>query len=513
MKPRRLLGSLRTAGRLGLVLALLLGVMLPAFAGGLEGKKYSLHGYLRERVSFNTEDPPEVEGDNAWDLSMVRSTVYLELNLFPADWVSLTFVGRGDKEVFPDYLDTLDDTTLADLEKFYDQAELREWYADFRLGKRANFRLGRQQVVWGRTDFFRGLDIIHGFDYTWRSFLEVENEELRKPLILGNLQLEVPEANGYLQLIVRPGWDDDEDIGNTYDLRGGRWANQPNKGFDFLTPIPDVFPGVPFNYHHPTGDTDDAGYGIRWGGLAGRLDYTVAYLKTLNNDPVVNAGSAIGATPFEQEPLNGFAEFIHPEVDLFGLTLAYDLKDVPVVLRTELAYTQDQPFNFGSEFLGGALPGFAGVVEKDVLRTMVAMDWQAKWVQRAFGSSRPGFFNLQFFDTWIRSFDEDDDIVDLAGYGAPKEEHSTIGTFILGWNYNNDRLNPTIAAGYDLSYGGGFFIPSVEMVWGDHWRLRLEYDMFFDDGEKDPGEIEQDTHLLGYFANNDQFYVRLTYQF
>jgi hypothetical protein len=51
------------------------------------------------------------------------------------------------------------------------------------------------------------------------------------------------------------------------------------------------------------------------------------------------------------------------------------------------------------------------------------------------------------------------------------------------------------------------------MVWGDNWRLRLEYDLFLEDSSKLPGEIEKDTALLGYFANNDQFYIRLTYQF
>jgi hypothetical protein len=205
---------------LALVSLLVIPVTLTAQVN-LDGNKYSLHGFLRQRASFNMEDPPEIEGDNKHDLSMLRSTLYLELNLFPADWVTLTFVGRADGEMPTSYFDDLEEASPADLHSFYNDADLREWYADLQLGKRTSLRLGKQQVVWGRTDFFRGLDIIHGFDFTWRSFLEVENEILRKPLILANAQIQVPEANGTLQLILRPGIDSEEDIGNTYDLRGG----------------------------------------------------------------------------------------------------------------------------------------------------------------------------------------------------------------------------------------------------------------------------------------------------
>lgn len=494
-----------------LVLAVLLGA--PTALSGqtaLDGEHYSLHGFLRQRLSLNMEDPPEVPDDDQYDLSMARSTLYLELNVFPADWVTFTAVGRADYEYMTSYLDTLDDLSAADLEDFYNDVDLREFFADLDFGGRFQLRLGKQQVVWGRTDFFRGMDVFHGFDFTWRSFLEPENELLRKPLILANGTIQVPEANGALQIVVRPGLDDDEDIGNTYDLSGGRWANQPNKGFDFLSAQPAIeFPGVPYNFEHPEADTDDVTGGVRWTGFAGGIDYSVAYLQTFNLDPVVNTIF----NPFEAAPANGFAEFIYPKVDLVGATFTRDFSAADIVLRGEFAYTFDQPYNVGTEFLEGALPGFGGIVEKDTLRSMLAIDNQMDWPMRLLGASRPAFFNFQIFDTWLVDFDDADDIVELAGYGAPKKEHTTIGTVILGWNYNNDRLNPTVAAGADLSHGGGFIIPSVQFVVGDHWRLRLEYDWFTDDGAKLPGEVEGETTLFGYFANNDQLYARITYQF
>ena len=82
--------------------------------------------------------------------------------------------------------------------------QMREWYTTFRVGDRVRATLGKQQVVWGETDFFRAMDIIHGYDLRWRSFLETENEELRKPLIMANVEIDVPELNGSLQLFIAP---------------------------------------------------------------------------------------------------------------------------------------------------------------------------------------------------------------------------------------------------------------------------------------------------------------------
>lgn len=479
-------------------------------AQGYDSDVVSFHGFLRQRVSMNLDDPPEVEGDNQFGISMLRGTAYGELNLFAADWLSFTFIGRADGELASNYVNTLEDASGVDMQDFYSDGALREAYADLRLGDRVKLRLGKQQVVWGKTDFFRGTDLMHGFDFRWRSFLEPENELLRKPLTMANAQIQVPEVNGALQLVFRPGLDPDDQMGHTYDLRGGRWANQPNKGFDFLTPNEAIeFPGVPFNYEHPDADPDDPGYGARWSGRAGGFEYSLSYLKTLNLDPVVNSVF----NPYVQAPSNEFAEFIHPEIDMVGGTLNYYLAPLDIVMRTEAAYTIDQPYNVGTNFLDGALPGFNGIKEKDTMQLMFGFDRIFSWVEDVFGASRPGFFTAQVFDQWLVDFDEADDLVALAGYGAPIKRHNAIVTGILSWNYRNDRINPTLAAGASVSNGGGFLIPSIEFVLRNHWRFKLEGDVFFDDGSKLPGEVEMGTTLFGYFANNDQLYARLTYQF
>jgi hypothetical protein len=471
---------------------------------------FHLGGYLRAWTSVNLQDPVETPGNDRGKLSMVRGALLLD-----ADWktgpLNWKAIGRADREYKTSYLRRLEEQTRSatpngpgsHITDLYEHGELREFYVDFAPAERLKLRIGKQQVVWGETDFFRAMDVVHGFDYRWRSFLEREGDELRKPLIMVNAKLDVPEASGTLQLLLRPGLDRDRDIGNTYDLSGGRWALQPNKGVDLLAP------GLlNYNYRHRDGDARDATGGVRWSGSAGPVGYSFAYLRTFNNDPVVNSAFA----PFGEQPSGALADFIHPKVDLIGLTLNGYVPALDAVLSTEIVYTKDAAFNVGSHFFNGALPGFGGIRQKNVMQTMLRMD-KSLDLNRLLGTSRPSFFSVQVFDKWIRSFKQADDLVELAGFGAAVKEHSTLLTAILGLNYNNDKINPLLAVGSDLSNGGGFVIPSVEFVAGDAWRLLIEADLFFHRATKHPGQVEQGSHLFGGFAHNNQLMLRLTRQF
>ncbi|MEH6637934.1 MAG: DUF1302 family protein [Porticoccaceae bacterium] len=471
------------------------------FAQIANASSLEVSGYVRQHLSFNLEDQPETTEDDKFDMSMARTTLRLD---FDGELGSIGYhiVTRAEREIETSYLERLDDLRGTDnLVDHYNNEEIREAVFTVNPTKNITMNFGKQQLAWGETDFFTGLDIVHGFDYSWRSFLEVENEELRKPLIMLNTVVQMPSMGGALQVFVRPGWDEDEDIGTDYSLYGGRWAGQPNKGTDFL----DGF-GIKYNYDHKSGDTDDVTYGARWSGVLGDYNYSLAYLTGFNTDPVVHTIF----NPYQGDIKGGFAEFIYPEVETVGLTLSTYSEATDAVWSAEFAYTKDKPYNVGSGFF---IPGFAGVIEKNVLRSMIRMDKQMD-LSGFIGTSRPSLVSVQLFDTWVTNFDEDDDIVDLAGYAAKKKEHSTMITLLMLNYYNNDRIKPELAAGYDLSYGGGFIIPSINFAYGDHWRVRVEADIFFDDGDTDPGGNGSDeTNLFGYFSNNDQLAIRLTYQF
>ena len=466
---------------------------------------------------------------------------------------------------------TQDDLVLDD----YDSTELRELYTTFTLGDRFHFKLGRQQVVWGETDFFRAMDIIHGYDLRWRSFLELENEELRKPLILANVTIDVPELDGSLQLVFRPGWDNGHDMGDSAPINGGRWAPVPWAGAGVTSSLIG-----PYNYHHNAGDENDPNYGFRWSGTFKQIGYSFAYYRGLSTDGLVVRNPVLGGgTNFGQWEGGNFrlTELIFPMIETYGFTFNAYSGMLDSVLRGELAFTPNKPYNTGTNtfvdlfsFLGGAnaaaggaagnffpgfallndpnnpasnyavgtggfattptgvptapvgvalsVPGLADVVEKDTLKIMLGADKNLNWTMNALGTSRPAFWTVQLFDTWIVNYDRNDDIVENFGFGAARREHQTILTNAFSFPYKYDTVTPGLAFGVDLGSFDSFMIPSLDLQFGDHWRVRFEADLFFPrHSEKTnlgmTGSDSNDARLLGTLSNRDQFVARITYQF
>ncbi|MEL0082070.1 MAG: DUF1302 family protein [Gammaproteobacteria bacterium] len=462
-----------------------------------------------------------------------------------------------------------------DENRFHDM--MRELYVTFDVGDRTHFKLGKQQVVWGETDFFRAMDIIHGYDLRWRSFLELENEELRKPLILANVEIDIPEWDGTLQLIYRPGWDEGADVGTTAPLQGSRWAPQPWTGNN----VPYSIIG-PRNFHHSEGDEDDENFGFRWSGVWNQIGYSFAYWKGLDNDGLVVRNPIVGGTtnygtwdqasaafgPLAPGTPQVLTNLISPMIETFGASMNAYNEWADMVIRAEAAYIPNKPYNTGTDTfadlgafglgctdsaaivgcvpilrndpanplvaydptitnaaaLGGGLqapafltlsvPGLGPIVEKDTLRIMLGFDKNLN-LMNLLGTQRPSFWSVQLFDTWIMNFDKDDDILDNFGFGAKKREHTTILTNALTLNYAYDTINPGLAVGVDLGNFDMFLIPSLDLVFGDHWRVRLEADIFLPRKSKSTnlGFKEDGTRLLGTLDDNDQLVARITYQF
>ncbi|RLA12035.1 MAG: hypothetical protein DRQ60_09185, partial [Gammaproteobacteria bacterium] len=531
----------------------------PAFPPGFTGVDLAGAALLPPGVSANSAGlcqagasaSPPLPGAQSW----CDTTPFTGLN-------SSTFGAGAQSKFGKDY----------DENNFHDV--VRELYVTFDVGDRTHFKLGKQQIVWGETDFFRAMDVIHGYDLTWRSFLELENEELRKPLIMANVEIDIPELDGTLQLVYRPGWDEGADVGTTAAIFGGRWSPQPWSGNN----VPASIIG-PNNYHHSKGDEDDANYGLRWSGVWNQIGYSLAYWHGLDNDGItVRNPIAGGSTNYGKWEQNSAAfagyvpgssqnltNLISPEVDIFGASMNAYIETMDLVGRAEVAFTPDKPYNTGTDTYvdllgfgvgcadgaagscgGGllppfmvlrndpqnmaataydpytstnagitmAVPGLGKVVEKDTLRIMLGFDKNLN-TMGLLGTQRPSFWTMQVFDTWITNYDEDDDILELFGYGAKKREHTAILTNAITLNYDYDTINPGLAFGVDLGSADVFIIPSVDLVFGDHWRVRLEADIFLPKKSKHEnlGFQEGSTRLLGTFDDNDQLVARITYQF
>jgi len=511
-----------------LALAVALGVVTtPVLAD-----TFSYDGYLRQEMSWNMknwEDTPDY--DDRGKMSMSRSTLRLNMQWRPADTFSVVAKLRGVREIETNFLSHLEKMGAynhnsgdgrGDIMDLYNRNEIRELYADFAVGDRTWVRLGKQQIAWGETDFFAANDLVHGFDNTWRSFLEPANEELRKTNIMAKFNIDVPEYNGGIEMFIRPGLDAKRDIGGTeIDIYGGRWSSQPYAGVDFRNVDP-------YNYNHDEGDRHDVTGGIRWSGLLGDTNYSLSYLKTYYNAPILNASdnqALIGRPDLPSgvaggEKTRGVAgEIIYPIVDIFGLTGSQYSAAADAVFSAEMAYIKDAPYNIAvdnpSIMTQLIAPGFDGWVKKDVVALMLRMDKNLAFTQSLLGTEKPMFFSVQLFDKWVQNYDEDDNLLYSVGWGGKVKEHSVLGTAIFDMSYANGRIRPNLVVGSDLSNGGGFAIPSVTFELSSKLRWKVEYDFFWDDGhyENTDTPLTDNTTLFGYLHNRDQLYTSLTYLF
>ena len=515
-------------------------------------------GPLNWRVVTRVEH--EAKTDYLDDLSERMEKQHDALNVLTPGTDNRGNYGRnGTEGSFMDQYETTDE--IMDI--------VREIYFDWQITDNLFARIGRQQLVWGESDFFQAMDVVHGYDFRQRLFYE-NNEEWRKPLFLFNFVYEVHEWDGMLNFYIRPGLDRAEDMGSNFNIEGGRWIPTPYRGVDF-TQVTDAY-----NEDHNKGDWDDWTYGIRWNGRWGSAGYSLSYMKTFNPSPVLNpnlrlnaggdlaafgeyygvgdstaVGFNVGGMPTDVA-LQGYGddyrgdkllgEWLYPEIDVFGFTVNYFSMAMDSTLSAEVAFIPNKPYNFGQ--LQSDLPGWGGIVEKDTLSVMLRIDKEFKW-QQILGTHRPSLSSIQLFDTWIINRKKDDEIVEFASFGEQKSEHTVFLTLFTLLNYTRDTINPSLVVGTDLTNGGGFVIPAVEFVWGNDWRLKVEADLWWNDGDRKKvcgkadnngnaaalgqdlgvsgcdktvgddllGVRENDASFMDWFARDNQLVFKLTRQF
>ncbi|WP_395402677.1 DUF1302 family protein [Pseudoduganella sp. UC29_106] len=483
-----------------------------------EESRFHFDGYLRQEISVNAknwDDTPDYKDQGK--VSMARSTIRLNVDFKASDAVSFSAKARASYEYETPFLSHLksmgaynyNNGKLMDL---YKDIDLREWYADVKVNDRVKFRLGKQQIVWGETDFFVANDLAMGYDYTWRSFLEPANEELRKGSIAAKLNIDVPELNGGIEAFLRPGWDRKRDMGTEIDIYGGRWSSQPYAGVDFRNIDPYAWNNSEADIHSKTG-------GVRWTGLAGDTNYSLSWMRTFYNAPILN--SSMNPVGSGDAASMGFAgDIIYPIVNIFGATASRYSDMADAVFSAEVAYIKGAPYNYqaASAMMLSQLiaPGFDGWRRKNVVASMIRMDKNFAFTQTLLGTEKPMFFSVQVFDKWIQNFDADDGLLYSVGWGGKVKRHNALVTTIFDLSYDNGRLHPQLVLGSDVTNGGGFYVPSVTFQLSKNLRWKIEYDGFWDSGHRPAGAVgvnQDNATMFGYFHKRDQVYTSLTYQF
>lgn len=361
---------------------------------------------------------------------------------------------------------------------------IRELYVDFDYGfdngHILSTRLGKQQVVWGRTDLFRVLDVINPVDFS-RNNIYDELEDIRIPMWILKSDYRMGAGNVFDDLNLSFVWNFDRfrphDIGqcgspnvildagcffrgmNTLWEYGGTVANFANG--DIATDFGPGQIGIR-KAHMPAWSLSNTQFGLKLEGVYGDIGFSLNALTYRSQLP-----SLRGGIPAQ----NGFtgetgiwpyliAFDIHfPRVNLLGGSLDYYSQGLDTVFRVEVAHTE------GEEFANTMQSRLYS--ENSVTRYVIGADKNI--FIPALNSRRAFLFSGQIFGQHIHQYESEKR--ELGRVGIPDWKANWIGTLLVkGW-WMRDRLSPQLLAAHDFRAGATTVAPSIEWLVSDNLRL------------------------------------------
>lgn len=416
---------------------LTLALALPRTARAATPK---LEGYLENQTSVRTG------GDH--ETSQLEGTLQVEAEVdgeAPKGRWSVTAIGRFRVET------ELEPETER-------EADLRELYATYE-GRSFSLKLGRQQVVWGKTDGLRLLDVVNPLEL--RGFILEDYVDIRIPLWMANLELF--RGDGSLQLLVIPDLTFDDPA-----APGGELFVRPSLPAGRQGPAgPDV-PAVEVRpVEEPASRPESWVYGLRWAGRAGPWDLTANALYGWAHRPVLFRGLVQGPEPGSPAVLEVTPRI--PRRRLVGVS-----GDRPLgatVLRFEATWTPDAYREVAGP---GGSGGSARPVRHDLLSYALGLDWLGSgWLVSG-----------QLFHE--RVLDPEDGFVDDrdAGYG----------TLLVERRLRADRLTLGLFGAHGIGSPELWLSPRISYRFFGRLEVELSADLL--DG--DPAG------LFGQFADRDR---------
>jgi hypothetical protein len=279
--------------------------------------------------------------------------------------------------------------------EIYNRYDVRDAYWKATLGPLTLFS-GRQIVTWGESIAFRVGDVVNPQDLSW-NFGFANLEQSRLPLWMVHPILSLPTlgpfSSDFLEGIWDPAWQPlydgvsyadrryigQDDVAGSVNLQapsGGRFDPNP---YPFMT-TSDTPPGAsaaypqirnfasPFqSYKLPVDTAANSTAGVRFHTLAENAEMTAFYWHGHQFDPVAFVNGTISSGQSLQ--------FRYPDFNDVGATInrplyftAGTLSEVPLVLRSEVAWQDRTPFNT----INVAKP--SAVDYSSTLSTLVALD-------------------------------------------------------------------------------------------------------------------------------------------
>ncbi|WP_431474515.1 DUF1302 family protein [Marinobacter sp. KM021] len=399
---------------------------------------------------------------------------------------------KDDRGCIQGYLDK--DSNEMRFQEFNDRADfIRELYADFDInfsnGNILSTRVGKQQVIWGRTDLFRVLDVINPVDFS-RNNIYDELEDIRIPMWMVRTDYrmgptEVFDGLAFDDLNFQVVWNFDKfrphdigqcgqpnvilDAGCFFRGMNNLWENGGTVA-NFAGATPDGGLATDFGpgqigirkAHMPSWSLSNTQLGLKMEGVYGDLGFSLNALTYRSQLPSLRGGipAQNGFTGETGVWPSLIAFDIHfPRVNLVGGSLDYYSQGIDTVFRVETAYTS------GEEFANTLRERLYS--ESDVLRYVIGADKNI--FIPALNESQAFLFSGQIFGQHILDHEREQRTYGEAG--IPDWEHNWTATLLIKGFYMNGRLSPQLITAHDFRAQATALAPSVEWLVTDRFKL------------------------------------------
>ena len=440
----------------------------------------------------------------------------------------------------PGYMDaTLDDLRFPEFTD--DHGWLREIYVDATMpvnnGDEINFRIGRQQVVWGRTDLFRVLDQVNPIDFSIQSIYE-EFEDSRIPLGIFSAEYRAGAVGAFDDLNFQVVWNFEKFrpnhlgqggqpynillAGDLFRALKNCWDNGcvVNNFASGLAPDGNLATDFPRHVigirdiHLPGWDFDQGG--IRLEGVFRSVGFSLNAMTFYSQLPALRGqiegvnpflgnlippqfcppttpspglwSPAFSACPLGFSPLDPtdvpYRETVRqyvpafdiyfPRVTLIGGSADFYVDPLKSAFRVELAHTS------GEEFADTSVADLNS--ESDVIRWVVG--WDRPTYIRWLNPNRTFLLSAQIFGQHLLDHRSITHPVSGQQIGFQDWQNGYIGTFLFQGFYRNDRVLPRIITAYDFRAKAAVVAPGVDYLINDNLRLIFGANIKFGSGPR-----------------------------
>ncbi len=313
------------------------------------------------------------------------------------------------------------------------EVELREFYFDLAVGKRTNFRFGKQQIVWGETDGIKLLDVVN--PQYFREFMLEKSEDSRIPLWAVKTDFYIKKINMELLWVPDLSYSLIPDFDTPYFPIA--LFPQPSEGLQF-----DVL-----QIDKPDHMIHDSDIGTKVSSFIGGWGLTLNYLYHYDNLPVIVRTENFNPDGIVSISMQPQCRRMHT----IGSTLNNAFG--PVTLRGEFAYNIDR------KFIASSFDDTDGIIESDQFLIAAGLDWQ-------FNNT---MFSFQIFNDILTK--------DVDVHNRNRSEVNF--SFFATQNFINNDLNIELMFIQNLNVGDGMIRTKASYNILSNLILTLGSDIFY----------------------------------